>query len=154
MALPSIKQKLQAQFDLGITSEAEVVYTLVETRKLLEITGRSDAFPSLAFHCDWTLHTKMNRRGARLVLKLFDDLAEKQITGMDFSAEYDAIGELVDISKFRTEFETFLDSERIRINFDLQKWFQFAHPYSLVIEDVPLLVEATPNPQLVKAAIH
>jgi len=50
MGLPSIKLKLQAQFDVGINSEAEVVYALVETRKLLETTGRADACPSLAFH--------------------------------------------------------------------------------------------------------
>src|SRR5258708_4087752 len=137
----SLKQKLQQLFDVGITTEAEVVYALVETRKLLEIQQQSDAYPALAFHCDWALHSHMDRRSARLMLKRFDDYCDKFIIGTDTKDEWKLISDTLDASHFRDELEHFLTSVQIKPNLDLQRWFQFLHLYSLVIEDTPLKIK-------------
>jgi hypothetical protein len=59
-----IVEKLQQELDKGITCEAQLVYVLVEIRKLLEITHRAEKYPALSFHRDWALHSRMDRAGA------------------------------------------------------------------------------------------
>ncbi len=137
----SLKQKLQQLFDVGIRTEAEVVYALVETRKLLEIQQQSDAYPALAFHCDWALHSHMDRRPARLMLKTFDDYCDKCIAGTDTKDDWKAISATLHASQFRDELEQFLTSLKIKPNLDLRRWFQFLHLCSLVIEDTPLKIK-------------
>ncbi len=55
-------EKLNAHISGGLHSEADVVYVMVEIRKLLEhlrIKGRD--YSVLAFYCDWVLHTSLDR---------------------------------------------------------------------------------------------
>jgi hypothetical protein len=141
MGRPSLKQKLQQLFDVGITTEAEVVYALVETRKLLEIQQQSDFYPALAFHCDWALHSHMDRRSARVMLKQFDDYCDKCITGTDAKDDWKVISATLQASQFRADLEQFLTSVKIKPNLDLPRWFQFLHLYSLVIDDTPLKIK-------------
>lgn len=54
---------------------------LADVRKLLESTGSSDRYPTLKFHCDWVLHTKMSKRFASELLRrvdtVFDNLTSQ-----------------------------------------------------------------------------
>jgi hypothetical protein len=46
-----------------LTEECQVVYLLVEIRKLLDKNNFSDGrFDTLRFYCDWALHTKKSRK--------------------------------------------------------------------------------------------
>ncbi|HXX17956.1 MAG TPA: hypothetical protein VEJ46_01000 [Candidatus Acidoferrum sp.] len=51
----------------------DVVHALVQIRKILEYDGERDAFSALRFYCDWALHTRLDRRGAKLILGILDD---------------------------------------------------------------------------------
>jgi hypothetical protein len=57
----------------GIRSEAEAVYLLAETRKLLKQQDAKKRYEYLTFHCDWALHAKLTGSTAQRILKLFDD---------------------------------------------------------------------------------
>ncbi len=66
------KSKLERALARPITSEEQVVYILVELRKLMELNGDSLTFPSLQFHCDWVAHPVMDRAPAKKIVSLFD----------------------------------------------------------------------------------
>lgn len=51
----------------------EVVYTLVQVRKILEHDGNGDEASLLRFYCDWAFHTKLDRRGAAYILRILDE---------------------------------------------------------------------------------
>lgn len=58
----AIVEKLNKHIQKGITSEADVIYLMVETRKLLEHTQKkSKGYPVLAFYTNWTVHTRLSR---------------------------------------------------------------------------------------------
>jgi hypothetical protein len=65
--------KLRAELEAGITTEVQAVYLLAGIRKLIERDEAEDDYPALKFHCDWALHARLDRRSARVMLKLFDD---------------------------------------------------------------------------------
>jgi len=47
----------------SLTSEQQVVYILVEMRKLLEPNNDKDRFPALNFYCDCAAHPAFDRVG-------------------------------------------------------------------------------------------
>ena len=69
-----ISHKLSQELAQDIASERQVVYILVELRKLLERTGllKEERFRALRFCCDWTVHPKLDRDTAKIIMELFD----------------------------------------------------------------------------------
>jgi hypothetical protein len=58
----SIVDKLRAELQKGIETEAQVVYVLVEARKLIEHSERPESYLPLQFYFDWALHTRLDSR--------------------------------------------------------------------------------------------
>src|ERR1700722_19466113 len=106
-----IKAKLRKVLTRPISSEEQVVYIMVELRKLMEINGDADNFPSLLFHCDWVAHPVMDRKAAKHIVSLFDKHQEgidmtvrapggKASPDMKYFAE---LGPIMTLSNFRHE---------------------------------------------------
>src|ERR1017187_6979229 len=76
MTPPHIVGKMEVLLSHGITTEAQVVYLMAAVRKLLEQRQPDEnelvTFDYLKFHCDWTLHSKLDGRMAQKILRLFD----------------------------------------------------------------------------------
>jgi len=66
---------IRALLERPIERESEVVYFLVEVRKLIETLGRK-RFQILSFFCDWVLHQEMTWKKAQIVLGIFDEFAD------------------------------------------------------------------------------
>ncbi len=156
-----IKDKLREQLSppmAPIASEQQVVYILVEIRKLLELAERQrkkegkpkdHTYSVLAFYCDWAVHPVMDWENGRQVVRLFDkyqgllEAIRAAPTGtqlpegsMDFLTEFN---ERVKLSAFRQQLASFLQSETIDspITEDAH-WTTFLSHYSRVIEDCPM----------------
>ena len=69
---PDIIRKLRDELKETISTERQVVYLMVELRKLLEVTKKKKNYPSLLFHCDWVAHTTLDRELAREIVKAFN----------------------------------------------------------------------------------
>jgi hypothetical protein len=72
-----IVQKLTEEFAQQVASERQVVYILVELRKLLERKGSLQSYRALGLCCDWAAHPKLDRSSAQEITKLFDQYEEK-----------------------------------------------------------------------------
>lgn len=57
----------------GALTEAQVVYILALIRKLLEYRGGAAQFFCLKFFSDWAFHVHVDRKGAKWVLRHFDE---------------------------------------------------------------------------------
>ena len=70
-----IIEKLNGELQKDLTSESQVVYILVEIRKIINEHDKDEEFkyPVLSFFCDWVVHTRMDRRSAASMLDAFQN---------------------------------------------------------------------------------
>jgi hypothetical protein len=146
MTTRDILSKLGRELYEGIATEAQVVYVLAGVRKLMERDGVKKKYPTLNFHCDWALHSKLEGPGATRVLREFDvahpllrEGAELHQLPHSLNAEIDRI---VKMRSFREELDQFLkDYDLPRLSGDdRDEWPHFLYLYAKVIEDIPLVV--------------
>ena len=142
MTTPEILNKLRAEIDAGITTEPQVVYVLAGVRKVMERDDVRANYPHLNFHCDWALHSKLDRRAAQEVLHEFDiahpllrdDRLELDELPVGLRHEIERISKM---TSFEEEFSQFLKNYGLS---PLKKWTRFLQIYARVIEDIPLVV--------------
>ena len=72
MTTRDIISKLTSQLDKAITTEAQAVYLLVGIRKIIEQDKIGREYADLRLHCDWALHSSLDRTAAIAILKKFD----------------------------------------------------------------------------------
>jgi hypothetical protein len=144
-----IKRKLDSLLSRGINSEPEAVYLMVEIRKLLEQQGEEDHYSFLSFHCNWALHSKLDREAAQRVLKLFDE-ADKHLK---LVKEVRALPPLLrkeiynisEMKHFEDELEEFLEANGLP-SIDASRsdgWVYFLFLYASIISDCPLTIKAS-----------
>jgi hypothetical protein len=142
-----ISRKLQAEFNIPIERESQVVYILVEVRKLLT-SERVSGYVTLKFFCDWALHTKLQKRNAGLLLQPFDEAYGRR--GPDGMLEQDQqrLGELISLIEFTREFKEVLAAFDIKPHSLVgpDAWFRFIEIYLSVIKDSGLHYEAREIP--------
>lgn len=67
-----IKRKLAQAVGMKIGSEEQVVYILVEVRKILDTDPPPGDYYALKFYCDWAVHTILDQKGAQTIVRRFD----------------------------------------------------------------------------------
>jgi Tat protein secretion system quality control protein TatD with DNase activity len=101
-----ITSKLNIELDQEITSERQVVYILVEARKLLEQQETLHDFRAFKLCSDWAVHPKLTRKNSQTILKHFDAYeAEHQKSGVSV-AEFglETLHDFMTYKRFRAEF--------------------------------------------------
>lgn len=75
MGRHSVIEKLDKEILKQIKTEAQVVYLLVEVRKVIteHDISQDNKYPILSFFCDWVVHAKMDRQGATSMLNVIQD---------------------------------------------------------------------------------
>jgi len=73
----AIELQLATYMNRPPKNAAEIVYVFVKIRKFLEHSNLRNKLWMLTFFCDWLLHTKLERNGARRILEMFDNKLER-----------------------------------------------------------------------------
>ena len=142
----------------AVTSEREVVYFLVELRKLLELNKTLNEYWTLNVCCDWAVHPKMNRATAQIIVSRFDDYEvkyRKESVGIS-QAGMPELTDFVGHLKFREELIAACDRygvsvERIR---DDDWWRSFLVQYTEVDKDCPFEAKADNTTFVTKVTAH
>jgi hypothetical protein len=164
MTTRDILSKLTTELIDGINTEVQVVYLLAGIRKLIERDGVRDQYRDLNFHCDWALHSKLDRTDAKEILRKFDAahglLRDKKVKLRNLpEALRDEIDRISTMRSFEKELSQFLETHDLP---PLTKkrpdgWTHFLHLYAKVIEDIPLVVtdtSATGPKHVSKVIVH
>ena len=136
-----IIRKLQGELNIPIERESQVVYILVEVRKLLDSEGVRDRYITLKFFCDWALHTKLRKRNAGLLLQPFDDAyGRRGEDGMLPPEDQQFLARTVSLIEFSQQLVEVLESHGITLNTlrGPARWFRFLELYLAIIADCPL----------------
>jgi hypothetical protein len=143
-----IAYKLTQELDQEIHSERQVVYILVELRKLLEKKGLLDneRYRALKLCCDWAVHPKLTFASAQAITALFDRY-ESAYRREPVGVSQAGIPELVEFcehSRFRGQFIDACGAIGISAaavaNDDW--WRSFLRRFSEVVRDCPLEAKA------------
>lgn len=131
-----IVRKLRKALSGPVKEEKDVVYIMVEIRKLLERSDNKSNYPLLNFYCNWALHTEISRISpARQILEKI----EKAIS----SGKYDPfpVEEFISFEDFRKEIKSFLTEyslPRDLFDFANEKWINFRKIFIDILIDCPL----------------
>lgn len=141
-----IIRKLTAELNKGIDTEVQVVYVLAGIRKLIERDTLEGKYPGLKFHCDWALHSMMDRAGAKAILRKFDaahSLLKGRVALNDLPTilrnEIDRISQMKSFSEELSQFLEVYNLPPLTQNRS-DGWAHFLHLYTRVVEDIPLVV--------------
>jgi hypothetical protein len=159
--LHSIIQKIQSEFEKGLTTEAQILYVIVQIRKSLEhgIIQLTNDKP-LKFYCDWAVHTSMHKAAAQEVLKKLEPI----YAFLASHPNMDGIPEEVDrkiraymsFDLFRSSLDEYFQQAGLTnaITASVPHWYAFLGFYFRIVEDCPLqLKQDNPNSLLKKAVL-
>lgn len=117
-------------------------------RKLLEQQQAKMQYTYLNFHCDWTLHSKLEGPAAQDILSVFDAANPHLKAGVELhqlpSELRNEIDNISQMKYFEKELTAFLRANGLpRINaVRSDGWIHFVHIYAKVVEDCPLVISA------------
>jgi hypothetical protein len=142
MARHSIIEKLALHLGKPVATEPDVVYLLVELRKMLEHDNTKGTFPVLNFHCNWVVHTTLSDSAiAEKIVGHFDELPnllENVRNGhLPIPAEMER---LINQEQLKKELGECLESYGLPTTVCSNDWIQFSDALCRVIEDCPLQI--------------
>jgi len=134
-----IVSKLDKELHKEITSEPQVVYILVQVRKLIETDNPMEDFEALKLHCSWVLHPKLSRASAKDLLGKLNDQYARLLGNSSPQEAVKELGERLGLKPFQAEFRKFLRFYGIDGSYcDGNWWLGFLYHYSRVVQDCPL----------------
>ena len=139
-----ILSKLRKEMDAGITTEVQVVYFMAGIRKIIERDKAKGQYPTLNFHCDWTLHSQLHGDGAKAVLRAFDAAQPHLLGGTKLGNLprhiYREIERIFRMETFETELLAFFAAYGLPNFGDADAWLRFQYLYANVVQDIPLVI--------------
>jgi len=140
----ALAEKLTAKLSRPITTEADVVYVLVEIRKLLDRceVPRSELKP-IWFFCDWVVHIKLDRKKgwANELLTFVDRVIKQQVSWEALDpADRAFMIETFSLDAVRQKLIGFLADQGVRaiVFGHVPGWYWFIRKFGEVVSDCPL----------------
>jgi hypothetical protein len=137
-----IAEKLNRELYEPIHTERQVVYILVESRKLLEQAGVLENYPDFKLCSDWAVHPKLRGPAAQQILAYFNayevERAKSDVTLHAFQPK--PLQEFLSLRSFRDEMMAGLSANGVEVSRIATDgfWQPFVQCYMDVIRDCPL----------------
>lgn len=150
LVLRLLKMKIQIVEKLNkflhehpMKEESEVVYLLVELRKLLDrekVQNKVDSYPLVRFHADWAVHTRKDR-----ITSAMEEIMAKIDASIDTYPKNGNIDFLL-LPEFRNELTKLVEEYSLPSKFckNDNEWMNFMLALTQVLADQPI-VNPTPN---------
>ena len=136
-----IVRKIRAELTRGITSECQVVYLLVQIRKLMDTDkSKEEQYRSLKMYSDWVVHIKLSGPTAKEIVRKADRFYPTLVNGQPSGLDKAEFAKLFSLDAFREELGQFLTENRLS-KFSNIAWKKFLPCFLNVIEDCSLVWE-------------
>jgi hypothetical protein len=121
--------------------ECEVVYLMVQIRKILDYNSSLDSYDILRFYCNWTLHiTLSDKRTTRIILRMFNNNVDFNKSGKEIaSAVKDNSSDFFKLSTLKTEMEDFFNKYGIASIIISKSWISFIRLLLKVVSMCPIV---------------
>jgi len=137
-----IIMKIRSEMDHVTKSECQVVYLLVEIRKLMDRDKKAtEPYNSLRLYSDWAVHVGLAGPQAQDIVKKADAFYPKLMDGTATAEEKADFKKIFLLNTFRSELDHFLQ-DHVQRSFSNAGWNSFLASFLHVIEDCPLICKA------------
>lgn len=132
-------ENLRNHVSQPLNSELQLLYILVQTRKLIEYLGQQKRFRTLQFYCNWALHVKIDRNSETgKILKAFDTAIERTILSSEPTMKY--LYDLLSFSELFRQLKTLLAEHNLPTSIiDDDNCNTFFKYYAGVVSDCPIV---------------
>ena len=139
----AICEKLGPHMNEPPRAEKDVVYALVEIRKVLEHDAEAERLWTLRFFCDWAVHTTLDRGGAQKILTFLDERLGHFNPASPENVDPDGlVHKILSFDLFREHLLEFLTTNDLRAMWaeDDFVWKKFLVLYGEIVRDTPLFM--------------
>lgn len=132
------KLRIFLQNHTQFNEECEVIYLMVEIRKILECGGKS--YKTLRFYCNWVLHRELNReKTTKLLSDIFEPNVDLKKSGRESARNIKTIGrDFFMLKTFRKELGDFLKDHKLPMDLLGKNWWTFGKLLLGIIKDCPV----------------
>jgi hypothetical protein len=150
----AIIDKLTAHMTVVPGTESDVVYALVQIRKLLEQAHEKDKYPWLNLFCNWVVHTKLDKGKAIDILQILED-GLIRVSFLDLSTfdKDGKAGEVLSFDLFRDELSQFCKANDLPAKWASESWRDFLSLYAEIVKDSPLTLKQPDVTKKVRQAV-
>lgn len=153
MSRPEISDKLKTFLDtqLPFDHERDVVYFMVEIRKVIDLDNSAKMFPLLKFYSDWIVHSRKDYITSEIedmMKKMYDHAVKIISSPMTIEADSPMM-EFAYMKELRKEMRAFLRAHGIdtALSDHDDPWISFISPLIKVLENQPIV---NPIPEVVQ----
>jgi hypothetical protein len=134
-----IVAKLRAELERGITTEPQVVFVMVKTRKLLDLNNYKATPPDsmLRLCCDWCVHTELSGPHAQDIVKRMDAIYPRMLGATLTDEDKAYMRHRFSFDRFRDELNQFFDDQSLP-PFPGSQWNVFLTGFLNTVEDCSL----------------
>jgi hypothetical protein len=148
-----IIKKLQHELAEELVKESQVVYVLVEVRKLLDHSSSiqpTNEFKALRMFCDWVVHVSLTGYGKGSILDDFDNAYAEHRKWREMEKTHDAYS----LKALRDELRQFARVKDLPTGFvdDGVAWGRFLKLYASVVSECPLVYRPNHRPKYIESA--
>jgi len=128
------KLKNYLQYRYPFRNERDVVYFLVEIRKIIEKEKTYKYYPIVSFYCDWIVHPQIDhKKTISNILHLLKLIEEGK--------GYVGMSELYSMSAFRENMSSFLTNKKIKdFTKNEQDWRRFFINLKNILVEQPIVI--------------
>lgn len=119
-------------------TEPDIVYALVQIRKLLEQADEKKKYTWLNFMCNWVAHTKLDQGKAADILQIL----EARLLDLSTLDGDGKAGEVLSFDLFRGEFSRFCKSNDLPTEWEGEYWREVLTLYARVVQDCPVTLKS------------
>jgi len=140
--IQNLKQKIQDTIRAGFKSETEIVYLMVNIRKIIELDNSYEKFQYLNFYCNWILHSKLNHKFAQEVIKKFESIYIKRCSGQKIERYPFELRQISRMDKLVEQFSNFCQSYALDdFTEDINTLTKFLYLYVQALTGTPLRIK-------------
>ncbi len=108
-----IARKIRAEVTRGVKKESDVVYLLVQIRKLMDISNSRQQYESLRMYSDWVVHIELNGPTAIKIVQKAEEYLPTILHARLTEEQRKEFERLFSLEVFHEELNSFLDANRI-----------------------------------------
>lgn len=137
-----IINKLNEHILNGVTREADVIYLLVQIRKILDREKLKTEYPFLDLYCDWVLHTDISSKKNQQILGKINlaVAALEDPDGMDYADALDNLNKAISLDGLYGDMQKIFQAKKIDESiFGRENWQKFGELLFEILRDIPLI---------------
>jgi len=122
-----------------LKEECEVVYLMVEIRKILD--HGSNSYKTLRFYCNWVLHKELSQeKTTKLLSDIFETNIDFKEGGRENARKIKSVGRnFFKLDKFKKELKEFFKDNHLPMDLLNKNWWTFGKLLLEIIKECPIV---------------